>query len=103
MITEFKNSYKLNNLVLKDTFDFDKIQGSAVIRSRMEGDKADIHGGTKTLKKLFIDDKIPLELRDSTPVVTCGDEVVWISGYGSAEKFRPETGSKAICLEFEPF
>ncbi len=75
-----------------------------VVRSRQTGDRIKLpNRPEKTLKKLFIDDKIPLELRDSTPVVTCGDEVVWISGYGSAEKFRPETGSKAICLEFEPF
>lgn len=74
------------------------------VRSRKTGDRIKLpKRPEKTLKKLFIDDKVPAELRDKTPVVTFGDEVVWVSGYGSAENFRPEIGSKAICLEFEPF
>ena len=85
---EFKNSYKLNNLALKDTFDFDKIQGNAVFRSRTEGDKADIHGGTKTLKKLFIEEKIPAEKRSSVAVAADEEGVLWIEGLGAARRAR---------------
>ncbi len=85
---EFKNSYKLNNLVLKDTFDFDKIQGKAVFRSKKEGDKADIHGGTKTLKKLFIEEKIPAEERNSVAVVADDEGVLWVEGLGAARRAR---------------
>lgn len=85
---ELKNSYKFNNIVLKDTFDFDKIQGSAVIRSRKTGDKADIHGGTKSLKKLFIEEKIPSEKRNSVAVVSDEEGVVWIEGLGAARRAR---------------
>lgn len=85
---EFKNSYKLNNFVLKDTFDFDKIEGKAVIRSRIEGDKADIHGGTKTLKKLFIEEKIPAEKRDSVAVISDDNGVLWVEGLGAARRAR---------------
>ncbi|MBQ3531538.1 MAG: tRNA lysidine(34) synthetase TilS [Oscillospiraceae bacterium] len=85
---EFKNSYKLNNFVLKDTFDFDKIKGNAVIRSRKEGDKADIHGGTKTLKKLFIEEKIPAETRNSVAVISDEEGVVWVEGLGAAKRAR---------------
>ena len=85
---EFKNSYKVNNIVLKDTFDFDKIQGMAVFRSRKEGDKADIHGGTKTLKKLFIEEKIPAEKRSSVAVLSDNDGVLWIEGLGAARRAR---------------
>ncbi len=85
---EFKNSYKLNNFVLKDTFDFDKIKGKAVIRSRTEGDKADIHGGTKTLKKLFIEEKIPAEKRNSVMVVADDEGVLWVEGLGAAKRAR---------------
>lgn len=91
---EFENSYKINNYVLKDTFDFDKIQGSAVIRSRMEGDKADIHGGTKTLKKLFIEEKIPAEERNSVVVVSDDEGVLWIEGLGAAKRAR--TSEKTV-------
>ncbi len=85
---EFKNSYKFNNFVLKDTFDFDKIEGTAVIRSRIEGDKADIHGGTKTLKKLFIEEKIPAEKRNSVMVVADDKGVLWVEGLGAARRAR---------------
>ena len=85
---EFKNSYKLNNLVLKDTFDFDKIMGTAVFRSRTEGDKADIHGGTKTLKKLFIEEKIPAEERNSVAIIADDEGVLWAEGLGSARRAR---------------
>ena len=85
---EFKNSYKLNNLALKDTFDFDKIQGNAVFRSRTEGDKADIHGGTKTLKKLFIEEKIPAEKRSSVAVAADEEGVLWVEGLGAARRAR---------------
>ncbi len=85
---EFKNSYKVNNFVLKDTFDFDKIQGKAVFRSKKEGDKADIHGGTKTLKKLFIEEKIPAEERNSVAVVADDEGVLWVEGLGAARRAR---------------
>lgn len=84
----FENSYKVNTYVLKDTFDFDKIQGKAVIRSRIEGDRADIHGGTKTLKKLFIEEKIPAEERNSIAVIADDEGVLWIEGLGSAKRAR---------------
>ena len=85
---EFKNSYKVNNYVLKDTFDYDKIEGTAVVRSRREGDKADIHGGTKTLKKLFIEEKIPAEKRSSVAVVSDEKGVLWVEGLGAARRAR---------------
>ena len=91
---ELKNSYKFNNIVLKDTFDFDKMKGNAVIRSRREGDKADIHGGTKTLKKLFIEEKIPAEERNSVAVVSDDEGVVWVEGLGAARRAR--TSEKTV-------
>ncbi len=86
--SDFENSYKINNYVLKDTFDFDKIIGRAVIRSRKEGDRADIHGGTKTLKKLFIEEKIPAEERNSLAVIADDEGVIWVEGLGAAKRAR---------------
>lgn len=85
---KFKNSYKINNYVLKDTFDFDKIQGITVIRSRKTGDKANIHGGTKTLKKLFIEEKIPAAERSSIAVVSDEEGVLWVEGLGAERRAR---------------
>ncbi|MBQ2900023.1 MAG: tRNA lysidine(34) synthetase TilS, partial [Oscillospiraceae bacterium] len=68
--------------------DYDKIEGTAVVRSRREGDKADIHGGTKTLKKLFIEEKIPAEKRSSVAVVSDEKGVLWVEGLGAARRAR---------------
>lgn len=85
---EFENSHKINNYVLKDTFDFDKIIGRTVIRSKAEGDRADIHGGTKTLKKLFIEEKISAEKRNSVAVIADEAGVLWVEGLGAAKRAR---------------
>ena len=44
-------------------FDFDKVKGGIVVRSRKEGDKIKLSAGSKKIKDLFIDLKIPREER----------------------------------------
>ena len=44
-------------------------QGQMVIRSRQAGDTFTLPGGTKTLKKIWIDRKIPASLRSRIPVL----------------------------------
>ena len=50
------------------------------LRSRKEGDTIRLPGGTKTLKKLFIDKKIPAWERSRIPVLADGDAVVAVVG-----------------------
>ena len=44
-------------------------KGSITIRSRQSGDSLRLKGGTKTLKKIFIDRKIPAAQREQIPVL----------------------------------
>lgn len=44
-------------------------EGNIILRSRKSGDSLRLSGGTKTLKKLFIDRKIPASRRGEIPVV----------------------------------
>ena len=44
-------------------------QGQLTVRSRKSGDSIRLNGGTKSLKKLFIDKKIPASERESLPVI----------------------------------
>ena len=85
---EWENSYKVHGFSLKNCFDYDKIIGKAVLRSRRAGDLADCHGGTKTLKKLFNEAKIPPEERNSVLVVSDDEGIVWVEGIGSAMRCR---------------
>lgn len=59
-----------------------RLQGEAVLRSRMEGDTITLPGGTKTLKKLFIDKKIPAADRDRIPVIADDHGVAAVYGIG---------------------
>ena len=58
------------------------LHGTAVLRSRREGDTITLSGGTKTLKKLFIDKKIPAADRDRIIVIADDRGVAAVHGIG---------------------
>lgn len=59
-----------------------------ILRSRREGDTfAPAKRKRKSLKKFFIDEKIPAEKRSSIPVIACGNRVLWVEGYGIDKDF----------------
>lgn len=84
------------------TLDLDRLPGSLTLRQRRPGDRMQVQGssGSKKLQDLFVDLKIPRRQRDRVPVVTCGDEVVWVVGHRIAEgpKITKST-SRAVRLE----
>ena len=57
--------------------------GPVTVRSRQSGDSMRLSGGTKTLKKLFIDRKIPASERHRIPVIADGRGVLVVYGFGS--------------------
>jgi len=65
----------------KDCFTVKPV-GDLVLRSRRPGDEIRLPGGTKSLKKLFIDKKIPAAERVSVPVVADDAGVLGVYGIG---------------------
>ena len=67
------------------------------VRSRIPGDVMKPFGisGTKKLKDIFIDEKVPENMRDKVPVFECKGEIIWIPGYRVARgwEVREETES----------
>ena len=57
--------------------------GKYTVRSRQTGDKICLSGGTKSLKKLFIDQKIPAHLRPGIPVIADEQGVAAVCGIGA--------------------
>jgi len=53
-----------------------------VVRARKTGDTLRLSGGTKTLKKLLIDQKIPVAQREQIPVIADDNGVVMAVGIG---------------------
>ena len=56
--------------------------GQVILRSRNSGDAMRLRGGTKSLKKLFVDRKIPAVKRMAVPVVADADGVLGVYGIG---------------------
>lgn len=63
-------------------------QGTLVLRSRMAGDCMTLSGGTKSLKKLYIDRKIPASKRPMVPVLADDRGVLAVFGLGISEERR---------------
>lgn len=79
-------------------FDYDKIKDVVVIRTRKSGDFIQVNkeGGRKTLKSLFIDEKIPKEKREKMYLIAAGNHVLWLPGIRTSEAFLIDDKTKRI-------
>ncbi|MBR2315746.1 MAG: tRNA lysidine(34) synthetase TilS [Clostridia bacterium] len=84
--------------ILESYVDYDKICGDVVIRSRMEGDKITLpsRNVTKSLKKLFTENKIPAEERNRIPVIADKEKVIWVWGVGYNKACSVDSKTKRI-------
>jgi tRNA(Ile)-lysidine synthetase-like protein len=57
--------------------------GEITVRSRRSGDAITVSGGTKSLKKLMIDRKIPSNLRDQLPVLEDAKGILGVHQIGA--------------------
>lgn len=74
-------------------------KGKIVVRSRQAGDRMRLSGGTKDLKKIFIDRKIPANRRGDIPVVADEEGVLGVYGVG-ANLDRLGSGNGAVKIQF---
>ena len=77
-----------------------RCSGMLMLRSRQSGDEMRLSGGTKSLKKLFIDRKIPAFLRQRMPVVVDETGIVGVYGIG-ADRGRKADALPALQIHFE--
>lgn len=91
-----KINFKENSFV--KYFDFDSAPKNIYLRTRRNGDKFTPLGmkGSKKLKDLFIDLKVPKGERDTIPIIVFDDEIVWIVGYRISEKYKINKNTKKI-------
>ena len=75
-------------------------EGPLVLRFRRSGDSIRLSGGSRSLKKLFIDRKIPAANRDRIPIIADDRGLVGIYGIGAS--LDRQTGMfPAIQIRFE--
>ena len=79
--------------------DFDKTGGTILVRFFQPGDRLKPLGmnGTKKVKSLFIDDKVPREMRSSIPILTTrNNDIIWVYGTRIAHPYRVTPKTKKV-------
>ena len=94
---------KVNKSFTSFLFKSVDIYGTMSVRPRREGDKIKFLGknGTKTLKKLYIEHKIPERKRQDIPVVADDKGVLAVYGLGMGDRAIPQQGDVAVQIDFE--
>ena len=52
--------------------------------------------GSRKIKDILIDKKIPVDLRNKIPVIEFDDEIAWLAGVRESDKFRINSSTKTI-------
>lgn len=92
-----------------DVLEDNLIRGAAYfdaleVRTRQEGDFINLNAGRKSIQDLFVDMKVPKDLRDDVWLIACGSEVLWIpegvcrARYAEKYSLR-QNSSRALVLE----
>ena len=87
-------------------FDRDSLQGALRVRRRRPGDWLQPLGslGSRKLKKIMIDLKIPLEQRDSVPILCDEAGILWMAGFQRSERGRLTANTREyIMVEIIPY
>ncbi|MPM58163.1 hypothetical protein SDC9_104992 [bioreactor metagenome] len=88
---------------ISDTFYLkcDMISDALLLRPRQRGDSISLPGRSgKTLKKLFIEAKVPRRIRERIPVLTDGREVLAVAGFGPDRRHLAAEGEPALEVTF---
>ncbi|MBI2264067.1 MAG: tRNA lysidine(34) synthetase TilS [Armatimonadetes bacterium] len=87
-------------------FDESKVRRPIWLRRRRPGDRFQPFGmeGTKKIKDFLMDEKVDPRLRDRIPLVVSGEDILWVVGLRTDERFRigKET-QKILCLKVEEY
>ena len=74
------------------------VKGPLGLRGRRPGDRFWPLGapGTRTLKRFYIDRRIPQSARDGLPVVTDDDRPMWVVGHRIDQRYRVTSATRSV-------
>jgi tRNA(Ile)-lysidine synthase len=78
-------------------FDYDKIGPPVMLRSRCPGDRffpAGMGGRSKKIQDYLVDEKVPRRKRDAIPLLCSGEDILWVVGHRTDERFLAGPGTK---------
>ena len=95
-----RNRYILTQKKLyQKAFDCDTIKGSLILGRPQPDDEIKFAGGTKSLKKYFMDEKIPWEVRSRLLVLRDVESTLWVLGYRIGEPYKiTENTTRALLV-----
>ena len=92
--------YKKNAEIPKNEytkwFDYDKIRGTLWLRSYRAGDRLGLLTGTKSVKSLWTEYKIPREERQKRLLIADDEQVLWIPGVRCCDNYRIDETTKTV-------
>ena len=93
------NEFNLKLATTDNVFlDFDKLQFPLTLRTWRQGDRFRPLGmsGQKMVSDLLIDNKVPVNLKRKTLVLTSDDEIVWVVGYQISDRFKVDPDTRQV-------
>ncbi len=83
---------------LKEYLDRDRIAAPLTARSRRPGDRYRPLSmpGSRKIKDILIDEKVPGSIRDSIPVIEDSKGIIWLAGYRPAHRCRVRKDTETI-------
>jgi len=97
---------KQNNDPFQAWLDYDRLENSLVIRTRLHGDRFQPLGmpeGSIKISDFMINVKLPEAARRSWPLLLSGSTIAWLPGYRLAHNFRISSETTRIAhLRLEP-
>ncbi len=78
--------------------DLASLPATLTVRNFRSGDRFQPLGmqGHKKVKDLFIEKKVPLEVRSTLPLLLAGDEILWVPGYGRSEIAKVGSATREV-------
>ena len=89
-----------NNIIYLNSSD---LKLPLYVRNRKKGDRMFVKNmpGSKKIKDIFINCKVPIDKRDDYPIVVdSNDEVIWLPGLKKSKFDRKNTGKYDIILKY---
>lgn len=78
------------------SLDKEKIKGKLCVRQRKTGDSLVVRGINRSVKKCFINNKVPQTVRDKVPIIYDDEGIVYVPFIGVADRVYTKKG-KEVC------
>jgi len=97
-IEEADSQSKLGLWISFGLFDADCLTFPLFARPRKDGDffHPSGFGGRKKLQDFFVDLKVPRDERNRIPIITSGEDIIWVAGHRGDERFKVHEGTTKV-------